>query len=311
MNEAPLQPYASVNPDSVGIKPPGYRLPSGTRVGRVILQVANLERSLGFYRDVIGFRELDRSDGVARLGVPSAPDALLELVERPGVKPVPRGGLLGLYHFAVLLPTRADLGRFMRHAHLRGAQFGGADHLYSEALYLIDPDGLTIEVYRDRPREEWSVRAGEFVATSDPLDMEGVLHAGGNEPFEGLPAATTIGHMHLYVGDIPRAAAFYHDALGFDKTTWSWAPTALFLAAGAYHHHLGLNTWAAHTRIATDDDARMLEWQLILPDGNAVEQAARSLEESGSPVKRVSGGDALAQDEWRNCVRLKADSTSY
>jgi len=151
-------------------------LPPDTRLGRVRLQVADLERSLAFYRDAIGFRVLDRADGTVALGVGTPPDggppsaagpALLELVEKPGVRPVPRTGLLGIYHFALLLPSRPDLGRFVRSLARRGIPFGAADHGFSEALYLEDPDGITIEVYRDRPREDWPT-AGERGGSPGP-----------------------------------------------------------------------------------------------------------------------------------------------
>jgi catechol 2,3-dioxygenase len=192
----------------------------------VALQVAHLDRSLAFYREVIGFELLaqDEVSGhrTARLGAPASNRVLLELREKPGAHPVPRRGRLGIYHFAVLLPTRGDLGRFLQHAEALGVRIGSAEHRVSEALYLVDPDGISIEVYRDRPRDEWPYRDGELQAPSDPLDAQDLLAAAGSGPWRGLPAGTTIGHMHFYVGDIPAAEAFYHQALGFDKTVITW-----------------------------------------------------------------------------------------
>ena len=286
-----------------GIAPPGFALPDETRVGGVTLQVADVERSLGFYRDVLGFRVLERTDGNARLGAREGDATLLSLREKRGARPVPRRGLLGLYHFAVLLPSRGDLGRFLRHAAATGVHVGAADHQFSEATYLVDPDGLTIEVYRDRPRDEWIYRNGEAAAVSDPLDVHGLAEAAGDAPWEGLPAGTTLGHMHFYVGDIPAAERFYHAGLGFAKTIWSW-PGALFVSAGGYHHHAGLNTWAAGAPIATDEDARLLEWELVLPDQATITAAADSLDAAGFVTKRNFMGDAHAVDPWGNKVHL-------
>jgi catechol 2,3-dioxygenase len=287
---------------------PGFRLPADVRVGTVTLQVADLQRSLDFYQNIIGFRPLVRDDAsgvrTARLGAREGDRVLLELVEKPGVRPVSRRGRLGIYHFAVLLPTRGDLGRFLRHASALGVRIGAAEHRISEATYLVDPDGISIEVYRDRPREEWPYRDGELVAPSDPLDAEGLLSAAGPERWQGLPPGTTVGHMHFYVGDIPLAEAFYHTALGFDKTIWT-LPGMLFVSAGGYHHHVGLNTWAAGAPTATDEDARLLYWQLVLPDVATTEAAAESLGRAGYPVTSL-GGSHLARDPWGITVRLSS-----
>jgi catechol 2,3-dioxygenase len=288
----------------VGIRPPHFRLPGDTRIGRVRLQVADLQRSLAFYRDVIGFAEHTVASDTAALGAHDDDDVLLELVEKPGVRAVPRRGLLGLYHFALLLPIRADLGRFLRRQSELGTPFGAADHAFSEALYLVDPDGLTIEVYADRPRSEWEVRDGEYAAVSDPLDTDSLLAGAGDSPWQGVPAGSVIGHVHHYIGDIALATSFYHDALGFDRTIWSF-PGALFVGAGGYHHHVGLNTWAAGARIATDGDARLLDWQLVVPERAVIADAARSLEKQGYAVTRNGEeGDVVAADPWGITVRI-------
>ena len=215
--------------------PPSFRLPDATRVGRVTLQVADLDRSLAFYRDFAGFREIERrpADGArtAALGAHGSDAVLLVLFEKRGARPVPRRGLLGLYHFALLLPDRAALGRFVRRASAARVPFGSADHLVSEALYLTDPDGLGIEVYADRPRGEWTYAGRELQMATLALDVQDLVAAGGSERWSGMPNGTTIGHVHLHVGDLEQAARFYHEALGFDKTTWSYAG-ALFLSAG-------------------------------------------------------------------------------
>jgi catechol 2,3-dioxygenase len=285
-----------------GVKPPGFRLPQGTRVGAVRLQVADIERSLRFYRDLIGLALLDASGERAALGAHGAGTVLLELVEQPGVRAVPRRGLLGLYHFALLLPSRQALGRFVRQQLALGTPFGAADHSFSEATYLVDPDGLTIEVYADRPRESWQVRAGEYVAVSDPLDAAALVAAAGEESWSGVPAGSVIGHVHLYVDDLATAATFYHDGLGFDRTIWSY-PGALFVSAGGYHHHVGLNTWARGAPAASAEDARMLYWELVVPDAAVAAAAARSLEAAGYTPAREDDA-VVAADPWGTTVRL-------
>jgi catechol 2,3-dioxygenase len=285
----------------VGVRPAAFRLPEEIRLGRVRLQVADLERSLGFYRDTIGLAVHRQHEGRAELGAHGGGEVLLELVEKPGVRPVPRRGLLGLYHFALLLPTRAQLGRFLREQSRRGTPFGAADHAFSEALYLVDPDGITMEVYADRPRSEWQVRGGQYVGVTEPLDATGVLAAAGDEEWQGVPPGSVIGHVHLYVGELEQAARFYHDGMGFDRIIWSF-PGALFVSAGGYHHHVGLNTWAAGAPPAGADDARMLDWELVVPDADAV---ARSMEAAGFAVARVDGSDdVVSEDPWGTRVRI-------
>ena len=288
-----------------GIAPPGFRLPDEVRLGPVRLQVADLDRSLEWYQRVLGARLVRRGEETATLGTEGGA-TLIELRERAGARPVPRRGRLGLYHFAVLLPDRAALGRFLRHLGELGERAGMADHLVSEAVYLTDPDGLGIEVYADRPRENWRQEGGQLAMTTDPLDVEDLLRAGGGERWTGLPAGTVIGHVHFFVGDLARAEDFYHAGLGLDKTVWSY-PGALFLAAGGYHHHVGTNTWAAGAPAATDEDARLLEWELVVPSAAEAERAAASLAAAGWAVERVPGG-ALAQDPWGTAVRVRGES---
>jgi catechol 2,3-dioxygenase len=287
-----------------GIAPPGYRLPEETRLGRVTLQVSDLERSLAYYTEVLGFRIVERSEGEASLGPEAGDDVLIELRERPGAVPVPRGGLMGLYHFAILLPDRAALGRFVQHLGDVGARAGAADHLVSEALYLQDPDGLGIEVYADRPRSEWRHEARQLLMTTEPLDLTGVVAAARGAKWTGMPAGTTVGHVHLHVGDLAAASAFYHEALGLDRMVWNY-PGALFLSAGGYHHHLGLNTWAAGARPAGDGDARLLEWEVLVPGAGDAEASAGSVERAGGVVRR-EGGSWLVSDPWGTTLRVRA-----
>jgi catechol 2,3-dioxygenase len=285
-----------------GIPSPGWRLPAETRLGHVWLQVSDLHRSLEYYESVLGLRVMARDDSSAVLGTIDG-TALVRLTELRGAKPMAQQGRLGLYHYAILLPDRPSLARFSLHLAEIGARAGASDHLVSEALYLRDPDGLGIEVYADRPRSTWRAVDRQLAMATDPLDFEDLITTAGNERWQGMPAGTTMGHVHLHVGALDEAASFYHVALGLDKMVWSY-PSALFLAAGGYHHHLGLNTWAgANAARPTDADARLMEWRIILPSADDARLAADSLRSAGYAV-RADGGDFIAIDPWDTSVRL-------
>ena len=278
-------------------------LPADIRLGPVTLQVSNLERSLGFYEVVLGLVVLTRKSGYAELGaLDGAP--LIKLREYPGARPVPRRGRLGLYHIAFLLPERAALGAFLRQVSAAHIRVGMADHLFSEALYLNDPDGLGIEVYADRPRETWPRGDGELVSDSLPLDMDSLLAAGGDTPYAGMPAGTVVGHVHFYVDNLFRAATFYEQGLGFEATVTSFLG-ARFVSAGGYHHHVGLNTWAAGAPLAEPDDARLLEWQLVVP-AEVRAGIAERLGAAGFAPETLPDGSLQVVDPWRTAVRLVA-----
>lgn len=286
-----------------GLAPSGYRLPAETRLGAVRLQVSDLERSLAWYGRMLGLRVLERGQARARLGAHGDDAVLVELFEHAGAAPMPARGRLGLYHFAILLPDRAALGRFVAHLSEVRERAGASDHLVSEALYLNDPDGLGIEVYADRPRSAWRYDGRQLRMDTRPLDLDGLVRAAGGAAWTGMPAGTVIGHVHLHVGGIDEAAAFYHQGLGLDKVVWSY-PGALFLSAGGYHHHLGLNTWAGPgARPPQGDDARLLEWTVVLPAASDAEAAARALQAAGHAVSPEDGG-WLATDPWGTAVRL-------
>ena len=286
----------------MSIHPPNYRLPDATAVGGVKLQVSNLDRSLSYYTKVLGLRVLQESQGVALLGAEGATTPLVELHEDRSVRPVPARGRLGLFHFAILLPDRPALGRFLGHLMELGIQAGMSDHYVSEAIYLQDPDNLGIEIYRDRPRSEWREEGGELAMSTVPMDARGVAAAAGGERWSGMPAGTKMGHVHLHVGNIDEASRFYHDALGLDKVVWSY-PGALFLSAGGYHHHLGTNVWARGAPSAGPEDARLLEWRLELQAEAEVDAAAKSVAGAGYVVER-DGTSAIVRDPWGTMLRL-------
>ncbi len=287
----------------VGIPSPEWRLPAATRLGHVWLQISDLRRALAYYEPVLGLSVLERDDTSAMLGTVAGATPLVRLTERATARPMMQQGRLGLYHYAILLPDRPSLARFALHLAEIGARAGASDHLVSEALYLRDPDGLGIEVYADRPRNTWRAVDRQLAMATDPLDFEGLLTTTGSERWIGMPAGTAMGHVHLHVGQLDEAANFYHTALGLDKMVWTY-PSALFLAAGGYHHHLGLNTWAgANAARPTDADARLLEWRVVLPTSADVCAAADSLRAKGYTAYE-DGGDVVANDPWDTRVRL-------
>ena len=289
-------------PEQHGIRPKGYRLPEATHLGRVRLQVADLERSLSFYERVLGMRVIRRTADSASLGPHGEDREIVHLRQLRSARPVPKRGLLGLYHFAILLPDRASLGRFVAHLAAIGEYVGMSDHFVSEAVYLTDPDGLGIEVYADRPRDAWRYDERQLYMTTNHLDVDDLIKSAGGERWMGMPPGTVLGHVHLYVDDIAKAEAFYHDALGFDKVVWSY-PGALFMSAGGYHHHLGTNTWARGAPPATDADARLLEWEIIVPTKKDADEAARHVKAAGYPVKDESG-EWILTDPWGTSLRL-------
>lgn len=306
MSERTREPWGEpvaverATPGSYGQAPSGFRLPAHSVVGAVTLQVADLGRSLDYYRDTLGLAELGRDGDALVLGAGGRP--LVELRERRGARPAGRGRT-GLFHFAILVPDRGTLGRFVRHLADRGVHAGAGDHLVSEAFYLSDPDGLGIEVYADRPQASWRRRGRELVMATDPVDVPAVVAAGGEGAWTGMPDGTTMGHVHLHVGDLDLASAFYSEALGLDRTVWSY-PGALFLSAGGYHHHLGTNVWAGSgARPPEPDQAQLLEWSLALPDAASMEEAAQSLVRGGFGAE--PGADAMCtRDPWGTALRL-------
>lgn len=295
-------------PGSYGEPPGGYRLPDGTRLGPVRLQIADLGRSIAYYETTLGLRVLHRDGARVVLGAHDD-QPLVELHERSGARSPPRRGQLGLFHFAILLPDRPSLGRFVRHLGEIGASVGSADHLVSESLYLQDPDNLGIEVYADRPRNTWRRIGRELMMATDPLDVPGLARDAGTEPWTGMPRGTVMGHVHLHVGDLTMASAFYSEALGFDRMAWQY-PGALFLAAGGYHHHIGTNIWAASgaTRPGARD-AQLLQWTIELPDQTSLDAASEHLERGGHLLEWNEGGSAesfVTRDPWGIQVQVQS-----
>lgn len=273
-------------------------------LGYVHLTVANLARSLAFYQENLGFK-LHRRDGqTAYLGA-GGPDLLL-LTEQPGARQI--SGVTGLYHFAILTPSRLALAQSLRRlAETRTPVQGFSDHGVSEAIYLADPDGNGIEIYRDRPRSEWPWANGQLAMVTDPLDVEGILAELGSqpEPWTGLSPQTTLGHIHLHVARIKEAETFYCDVLGFDLMQ-RFGYSASFISAGGYHHHIGANIWAGLNAPPPPPDAAGLRYFTInLPTETALAEVVERIEQAGLTFQHRDQ-IVFLRDPSRNGVVLSA-----
>lgn len=241
------------------------RIHPDTHMGLVALTVKDLARSIQFYTDRLGFHVRQQSGNTAYLGAGGTD--LLRLDENPAARQV--RGTTGLYHFAVLVPSRVELARSLaRIIQTQTPVTGFADHNVSEAIYLPDPDNNGIEIYRDRPRSEWEYANGALKMGTAPLDLDSILDelTEENAAWNGLADGTAIGHMHLHVSTIPETEAFYQNVIGFDLIM-RYGRMAAFLSAGGYHHHLGTNTWAGVGAPRPPADAVGLQWYtIVVPD---------------------------------------------
>jgi catechol 2,3-dioxygenase len=279
-------------------------------MGPLTLTISNLARSIDFYTRVIGLKlliapETDAPTGEATLGAGGTP--LLRLIGLPNAHRQPSFST-GLYHVAILLPTREDLGRFLinlQHNQAAISRLGSADHLVSEAIYLNDPDGNGLEIYRDRPRSEWVWTGSQVKMDTLAADMEGIIASvpDPQAPFTGLPDGTTIGHVHLRVGDLGLAQAFYAQVLGFDVV--SQFPGALFISAGGYHHHLGLNIWQSKGAApAPQGSVGLREYTIVVPDAQALSALAARLVAAGHTLMDQQNTSFLTHDPWQNLIRF-------
>ena len=272
-------------------------------VGAVHLTVGDLDRSLDYYRTQIGLSVREQGGGEASLGTPER--ELLHLVEQPGARPVDPS--TGLYHFALLVPERVDLAAWLAHAARdRVGMTGMSDHFVSEALYLRDPDHHGIEIYWDRPREQWEGQVFERLTTL-PLDVDSILNElddPATAPFDGLPDGTAMGHLHLKVADVESTIGFYRDVMGFALMA-QLGPMAAFLAAGGYHHHLGSNTWeSAGASAPPEGTAALRHGTIVLPDSAERDRVVGRLEHAGVDVAD-HGGDPLVHDPSGNALVLR------
>jgi catechol 2,3-dioxygenase len=280
------------------------RISAQTSVGPVALTVGDLAVEREFYERVVGLMAIEAGEGRAVLGAGGRP--LVELVADRDAPPRPPR-TTGLFHLAILVPDRAELGRSLRRMiDARWPLQGASDHLVSEAVYLGDPEGNGIEVYRDRPSEEWRRDGDELRMATLPLDLNDVLAEGegDGEPPASLPAGTRIGHVHLNVADLAAGEAFYARLLGLDVTARGY-PGALFLSAGGYHHHVGLNVWRGQGAPPPPAGALGLRaFELALPDGDALEDVAARLRAGGVEPETTADGGVLVSDPSGNRLRL-------
>jgi catechol 2,3-dioxygenase len=285
--------------------PAAAAIPDRTRMGAVHLTVAALERSIAYYERAIGLRVHERGAGHVRLG--TGGEDLLVLDERPGAGPA--RGHSGLYHFALLVPERADLARWLAHAARdRVPLTGMADHFVSEAIYLSDPDEHGIEVYWDRPREAWEGQVARRMTTLplDAADLLRELRDPAREPFDALAGGTVMGHVHLRVAEIASTVGFHRDVLGFALMA-TFGAQAAFLSAGGYHHHLGANTWESAGRgQAPPGSATLMRATVVLPSGGDVATLAAAVERSGQEPERLDDGALLVRDPSGNPIALTA-----
>ncbi|OLO39351.1 glyoxalase [Alkalihalophilus pseudofirmus] len=253
-----------------------------TFVGQVILKVQDLDRSLMFYQEVIGFKILDRTNRKANLTADGKTTLLS--IEQPDNVIAKQGRTTGLYHFALLLPERQDLANIVNHFIEKRVPIGSSDHLVSEALYLSDPDGNGIEIYIDRDPSEWNWNNGEVAMAVDPLDFENLLTSMENKAWKGLPAGTVMGHIHLHVSELTKTEEFYNKGLGFEVVN-RFGTQALFISTGKYHHHIGLNTWNGVGAPPPPVNSVGLEsYTLILPNEETREEIIEQLKRIGSSV---------------------------
>ena len=242
------------------------RIDPKTEIGAVRLAVRDLARMGRFYQDIIGMTVLDQGEGWIDLGVNGV--RLVGLVSKPQGVSSPYS--TGLYHLAILLPDRFELGRWLIDFLEKGYRLDGAgDHLVSEALYLSDPEGNGIEMYRDRPREDWEIADGQIRMDTLPVDIQSMIQEAPGDGFNGLPEGTKMGHVHLQVNNVSAVSGFYQQILGFDLV--AQLPGAGFLSAGGYHHHIGMNTWRSNGGITAPPNALgLIDYEVILPNKAAL-----------------------------------------
>ena len=273
-----------------------------TFVSHVKIKVGNLERSVEFYEKMLGFSVLEKTSSEAKLTA-DGKTSCLTLIEPENVIPK-QAKTTGLYHFAILLPTAKDLANIVVHLARNGIPFGSSDHLVSEAIYLSDPDGNGIEIYRDRPPSGWHWQGGEVKMAVDPLDFETLLkHASPDNPWEKLPKETVIGHIHLHVAELSTAEKFYVEGLGMDVVN-RFGTEALFFSYGKYHHHIGVNTWNGVGAPSPAPNSTGLEsFTLLFADEKARQQAVGNLRKIGAEVKEEEN-HFITFDPSGNCIEL-------
>jgi catechol 2,3-dioxygenase len=280
---------------------PSFSFTTPIRMGAVTLVVRDLEKVSKFYQDVIGLREIRRSGGLAELG--AGENVFLKLKHDAEAKP-DTGRSAGLYHTAFLLPSRSDLAQWLIHvANNRVPLQGAADHIVSEAFYLADPEGNGIEVYIDRPEAGWVWAGGQVHMASDPIDVDGLVASVAAPNWQGAPVGTGVGHVHLRVGDIGPAEAFYKGLLGLDITASMGSAT--FYSSGGYHHHIATNIWQSRgAPLRAANEAGLAEVEFLVADKGIWDSLSDRLRKSGLAIEEKDGG-VLVPDPWQTKALIK------
>ena len=284
--------------------PAGDRLADSTRLGAVALQVTELERSIDFYTRVVGLQLQAREGRTASLH--AGGEAIVTLLEEPAARQPRREA--GLYHFALLYPSREELARVARRvAETRTHIDGASDHRTHEAIYLPDPDGIGVELAADRPREQWPrLDDGEFYSHGpQPLDVRALFAAIEAEPTSALAdEALRVGHVHLHVGDLDASTRFYRDGLGF--AVMAQMPHAVFVSAGGYHHHVAYNLWrGASVPPYSPDTVGLINWTLETAGASERDAVRARLEAVGATVETREDGTLLARDPAAIAVAIR------
>ncbi|SNZ12490.1 catechol 2,3-dioxygenase [Natronoarchaeum philippinense] len=274
-------------------------LPPETRMGMVTLRVNDLDEQVEFYRRVVGVPTVDREGDRATLR--AGETALVELVEAPEATERPRTAA-GLFHLAIRVPDRGALADALARVRSEWRLAGASDHDASEALYLSDPEGNGIEIYRDRPREEWTYdEDGRVVMTTEPLAFD-ALDDGDADT--ALPAETDLGHVHLETSALAPSRAFYVDDLGFE-VSGAFDDGAAFLSAGGYHHHLAINTWNGRST-PVGDHRGLTAFEVVVPDADALAAVGERFETRGVDVERDDGAVRVEAPDGIT-VRVRAE----
>lgn len=273
-----------------------------TFVSHVQIKVQDLDRSLKFYQEIIGFDILERTERSAKLTA-DGKTSILSLEQPEGVIPK-QARTTGLYHFAILLPEKKDLANIVVHLVENGIRLGASDHHVSEALYLDDPDGNGIEIYVDRDPSEWLWRGDQVAMVTEPLNFEQLLtYRTPEQPWSRLPAKTVMGHIHLHVSDLMKSEEFYVKGLGFEIVL-RFGGQALFMSTGKYHHHIALNTWnGVGAPQPHENSVGLKAYTVVFPDETTLNETIDNLHSIGATVTEENG-KTITQDPSGNRIEL-------
>ncbi len=282
-------------------------IPNNAKIQSIDLRIRDLNSSLSFYSELLGFKEIERSNGVSLLSADGNYPYLIRLVQDK-TAPVRFKGTTGLYHIAILLPNRKELARVFLRLFNQNVKFQGfSDHLVSEAIYLSDPDGNGIELYTDKPRESWVWKNREVMMDSLPLDLSLITNElDDREVWNGIHPETILGHIHLNVSDLRKAEEFYNEVLRMNISNYSY-PGARFFAAGDYHHHIGTNTWQTNKKLSRNENSLgMISFTINIVEKEFLNQIAEKADESENEIIKQGDNVISVKDMDGNVVNINA-----